>query len=365
VNLASIDLNRLLVLHAVISERSVTRAAAALHVTPSAVSNALARLRATFDDPLLVRSGRGLVLTPRAARLAPQLADAVSAMARVVEEQSNFAPARTTRTFGLACSDAEQISEVPRIAAAFSRKLPNARLRLMSVDQLEASGGLAAGDVDAAIAPASGPLRDTYSSDLYQEEGVLVVRKGHPYVRGRMSKDQFNTLRHIDILLALGRPGIGHRILEEFLASHGLQRDIAISVPSFSAAAAIAARTDWVAGMPRRMATIFLRQLPLVTVKMPVPPISFRMQLVWHERTHADAGARFFRSLVLTALRTPRPRRNRDKAMATGRFDRSGSDSVPTYVGGSDGAGPAAPKEVRALRPSRKGSEVDPLEMME
>jgi DNA-binding transcriptional LysR family regulator len=168
------------VLHAVISERSVTRAAVALHVTPSAVSNALARLRATFEDPLLVRSGRGLVLTPRAAALAPQLADAVSAMARVVEEQSNFEPARTTRTFALACSDAEQVSEVPRIAAAFSRKLPNARLRAMSVDQLEAKGGLAGGEVDAAIAPAFGAVRDVYSSDLYQEEGGPRGAEGSP-----------------------------------------------------------------------------------------------------------------------------------------------------------------------------------------
>ena len=132
-----------------------------------------------------------------------------------------------------------------------------------------------------------------------------MVRKGHPQIRGRMSKDQFNTLRHIDILLALGGPGIGHRIVEEFFASHGLHRDIAISVPSFAAAAAIAAQTDWVAGMPRRMARVFLRQMPLATVTMPVPSLSFRMQLVWHERTDADAGARFFRSLILAALRTP------------------------------------------------------------
>ena len=125
------------------------------------------------------------------------------------------------RGFTLACSDAEQISEVPRIAAAFARKLPKASLRVMSVDQLESGGGLASGEVDVAIAPAHGPLPDVHSSELYEEEGVLVVRKGHPHVRGRMSKEQFNTLRHIDILLALGGPGIGHRIVEEFFASHG------------------------------------------------------------------------------------------------------------------------------------------------
>ena len=306
-NLAALDLNRLLVLHAVLTERSVTRAAETLHVTPSAISNALVRLRATFDDPLLVRSGRGLVLTPRAATLAPQLADAVAAMARVVEDQSSFDAARSARSFTLACSDAEQISEVPRIATAFARKLPKASLRVMSVDQLESQGGLASGEVDVAIAPAHGSIPDVHSSDLYEEEGVLVVRKGHPQVRRRMSKEQFNTLRHIDILLALGGPGIGHRIVEDFFASHGLRRDIAISVPSFAAAAAIAAQTDWVAGMPRRMAAAFLRQMPLATVAMPVPAVRFRIQLVWHERTHKDAGAEFFRALILAAVRT-RPR---------------------------------------------------------
>jgi DNA-binding transcriptional LysR family regulator len=302
VNIASVDLNRLLVLHTVVRERSVTRAAAALHVTPSAVSNALSRLRTTFDDPLLVRSGRGLVLTPRAAALAPQLADAVAAMTKVVEEHESFEPARSRRTFTLACSDAEQVSEVPQIAVAFARKAPSATLRVISVEQLESRGGLASSEVDAVIGPAHPLTRDTHASDLYEDEGVLVVRKGHPGIRRRMSRKQFNALRHIDILLALGGAGIGHRIVEEFFASHGLRRDIAISVPSFAAAAAIAARTDFVTGMPRRMADVFLRQMPLMTVAMPLPPIRFRIQLSWHERTHTDPGARFFRSLVTAAV---------------------------------------------------------------
>jgi DNA-binding transcriptional LysR family regulator len=193
---------------------------------------------------------------------------------------------------------------VPRIAVAFARKLPSASLRVLSVDQLESKGGLAGGQVDVVIAPAHGPTPDVHAADLYEEEGVLVVRKGHPRARRRMSKDRFNSLRHIDILLALDSPGIGHRIVEDFFASHGLRRDIAVSVPSFGAAAAIAAQTDLVAGMPRRMATAFLRQMSLTTVALPVPPLPFRIQLMWHERTHADAGARFFRSLILAAVGT-------------------------------------------------------------
>src|SRR5262249_21626014 len=148
-----------------------TRAAALLHVAPSAVSNALPRLRTTFDDPLLEQRGRGLVLTPRATQLAPQLADDVAALALVVARQSAFASARATRPFTLASSHAEQISEVPRVAAAVAGKLPHARLRVMSVDQLEAKGGLASGEVDVAIGPDHGPDPDVHSSDLYEEEG--------------------------------------------------------------------------------------------------------------------------------------------------------------------------------------------------
>src|SRR5918996_5660683 len=119
VNLASFDLNRVRVLHAVLEARSVTRAAAALHVTPAAISNALALLREEFGDPLLVRSGRALVLTPYASALAPRLAEAMEGLSRAVKEPARFDQRLTTRSFSLACSDAEQISEVPRIAAAF------------------------------------------------------------------------------------------------------------------------------------------------------------------------------------------------------------------------------------------------------
>ncbi len=308
-NLASLDLDRLLVLHAVLEERSVTRAARRLHVTPSAVSNALAKLRETFDDPLVVRSGRELVLTPRADAIAPHLAEAVRAVGRAMEAGAAFDPARSTRAFTLACSDAEQIALVPGIAGAFARELPRASLRILSVEQLELSGGLASGSVDAAIAPAHELAPGTHATELYREEAALVLRRGHPRAGKKLTKAAFNALRHIDILLALGGGGIGHHVAEDFFAQHGLVRDIAISVPSFAAAAAIAAETDWMAGMPLRLATKFARELPLVVVVSPLAPLTFRMQLVWHERTHTDPAATFFRELVLAAARPPRARR--------------------------------------------------------
>ncbi len=305
VSISSIDLNRLVVLHTVLEERSIARAAAKLHVTPSAVSNALAQLRATFDDPLVVRSGRGITLTPRAVALAPQLQEAVSAVRRVVEGDA-FDPRKSTRTFSLACSDGEQVSVVPAIAARAAKELPLATLRILSVEQLAASGGLASCDVDAAIGPPHPPAPGTYAEDLYTEEAVLVVRRDHPRAKRGLTKALFNELRHVDILLALGRGGVGHRAAEDFFASQGLRRDIAVTVSSFTAAAAVVAETDWITGIPRRLAETLVRQLPLRIAPLPIPAMTFQMQLLWHERTHADAGARAFRRLILDAVRMPK-----------------------------------------------------------
>src|SRR6185369_9787465 len=121
VNLSAIDLNLFLVLHAVLEERSATRAAARLHVTQSAVSNALARLRVLLGDPLVVRSGRGLAPTPRAEEMAPLLREATERLALAVDRRG-FIAAETTRTFTIALADSHQACEVPRLAHAFAAR---------------------------------------------------------------------------------------------------------------------------------------------------------------------------------------------------------------------------------------------------
>src|SRR4029077_6587939 len=130
VNLSAVDLNLFLVLHAVLEERSATRAAARLHVTQSAVSNALARLRHLLGDPLVVRRGRGLVPTPRADELAPLLREVASRLALALDRRA-FGPEESTRTFTISLADNYQACEVPRIARAFAARLPRAVLRVV------------------------------------------------------------------------------------------------------------------------------------------------------------------------------------------------------------------------------------------
>lgn len=308
-NLSSLDLNLFVVLHVVLEEGSATRAARRLHVTQSAVSNAIARLRSALADPLVVRSGRGLAATPRAHELRPFIAQAIQHLQAAVDRGAAFDPHTSERSFTLSLSDNYQLSEAARIAEAFGRKMPRASLRIVSSDYLLATDGLAKGDVDAAFAPSAMQAPGMRARPLFEEQACMVVRKDHPRVRGKLTPKLFRELPHIDVEVALGRPGVGHRLAEEHRRRAGLDRNVVVTVPYFITAATIAARTDCVAGLPGRMADVVCRLLPLKKAPTTFPLPTMGMSLVWHERTDADPGARYFRDLVAKAVgASPSPR---------------------------------------------------------
>jgi DNA-binding transcriptional LysR family regulator len=306
VNLSGIDLNLFVVLAVVLSERGVTRAAKRLHVTPSAVSNSLARLRELLGDPLVVRSGNGLVATSRAKELSPVLTHALASLQGILDHKRGFLPEETTRTFTLAAADSNQVCDVPAIIEGFARELPRAVLRIVSADYLVSSGGLAAGEIDAAFAVEGMPLSTgCHARPLYEEEGTFVVRRHHPRVKRRMTPALFNSMKHIDVQVALGRTGSGHGIAERVWRAAGLSRTVALAVPHFTAAAIAAARTDYVAALPRRVAEALAQLLPLEITRPSFAMPRVTVTLVWHERTADDLGAQYFRNLVAKAVATP------------------------------------------------------------
>lgn len=296
------DLNLFLVLHAVLEERSATGAARRLNVTQSAISNALGRLRIALGDPLVVRRGRGLVATPRAVALAPAIAEALARLEVAVDRGRSFVPAESTRTFTIAAADNHQTSEAPRIAAAFARRLPRAVLRMVSADVLAASDGLATGEIDVAFVPTQLLADGDRGAYLFDETACLVVRRDHPDVRGKMTPRLFNRLGHIDVEVALGKPGVGHRGAEQHWRGLGLVRRVATRVPYFTTAAMVAARTDLVAGLPSRAARVLVRLLPVKIVPATFALPSMGISMTWHERTDGDPGARYLRTLIAEAV---------------------------------------------------------------
>ncbi|MDP1916936.1 MAG: LysR family transcriptional regulator [Myxococcales bacterium] len=306
-NLSTIDLNLLWVLAVVLEEQSVVRAAARLGVTSPAVSNALSRLRAVVGDPLFVRRGRGLAPTPRALELRPALKQAFDTLEASLDTQ-RFEPATCQRTFTLALSDGDQLATLPAIVRSFVAKLPRAKLSIVSLDTLVSGGGLASEQVDCAISPPF-PGEGLHRTMLFEEEGVYVAKRGHPRLDGRITAAQFNAERHVDIHLLLGRPGAGNRLVQGVLEKAGLHREVAMTVPTFGAAAAIVASSELITGMPRRVAAQLAPSFPLQVLRGPAPPLVFPMFLHWHERTHRDEAARAFRQVVVDAARLRAPRR--------------------------------------------------------
>lgn len=305
-SLSSLDLNLLLVLDTVLVERSVARAARRLHVTPPAISNALARLRGVLGDPLVVRSGRGVVPTPRTKALAPGLAHALRALEAALQGDA-FDPSTTDRELTLAIADAGQVVKLPAIVAAMSSRMPRARLRIASVDRLLSSGGLAQSEVDVLIGVGEhGP--GIRVLPLYDETIVLVARADHPGIRRRLSVASLAALRHVEVQVA---PGKGSRAVAEAYGTLGIERDIALVVPTFAAAAAVAAGSDLVASLPATVLEALGPGLGLRRLPTPLPPIRTTIRLLWHDRTDADPVCAAFRAILVDAVtHSPlRPRR--------------------------------------------------------
>ena len=301
-SLSQLDLNLLVVLETVLAERSVVRAARRLHVTPSAISNSLARLRHELNDPLVIRSGRGIVPTPRAAALAPVLDRVLRELDRAIHEDA-FDPASTTRQFTLAIADAGQIAQVPQLASDFARNMPCAKLRVVGIDTLLSTGGLAGTEVDLAIAALDDKRSGVRMLPLYTEHSALVARRGHPLAGARVSKRQLGALRHVDVQVA---PGLGYRELATTYARLGIERDIALVVPSFTAAAATVSTTDFVATLPESLIRCFGKSFGLCVLTPSAPRVSIAVKLAWHERTEDDPSMRAFRQLVADAFRAGR-----------------------------------------------------------
>lgn len=283
-SITSFDLNLLLVLHTVLAEQHVGRAAEKLHVTPSAVSNSLARLRLELGDRLVVRKGRGIVPTPRAEELAPLLARAVRDIELVVDT-TPFDARTSDRTFTLAIADVGQAVWVPAIAAELARGIPNAKLRIINIDALVSLGDLGSPELDLHVGVAA---PDMHSMRLVDEPNVLVARK-------RSRSVPLDRLRHVRVEMVPGR-GFADVFAAPFQRA-GIAREIAVTVPSYATAAAIVRSSDLVTMLPASLVTKELRTIPL-----PFTHVT-KLAMSWHDRTHFDAASRAFRELVARCFR--------------------------------------------------------------
>ena len=306
VNIANVDLNLLLVLHTVLEEQSATRAARKLHVTQSAVSNALARLREQLGDPLLVRHSRGLAPTPHAHALRPRLAELIREASAVFEPPARFDPRTSQREFRIACVDYCNVIILPPLFELLRERAPGCSLRMVTLEQLVSSGGLA-GDIDLHLGmPPSVPL-GCHASALFQDEFVCVTRREGKRRPQRFSLKEYTSASHVRVSVL----DSAHDLIDQLLAERGVTRTVALTVPHFSVVPFVVARTGCVATLSRRLAEAYGGDTRMLLRAPPIEMHTRALQMIWHQRTDADEGARFLRSLVTeaaTQLNASRPR---------------------------------------------------------
>lgn len=292
-NVTSLDLNLLRVFDAVLRDRSVTLAARHLGLTQPAVSNALARLRAQFEDTLFVRTPGGMDATPFARELAEPVRQALALLESALAHGPGFDPATATRAFRFYMSDLGQIEFLPPLVERAQRQAPGVRLEAVALEVEDIGDALAAGALDLAVGflPGLGP--PVRRQPLFRDPYVCLMRADHPVGRS-LTRKKFLAASH-----ALVSYKGGHRVIEEALERAGLARRIALRVPHFTVVPMVLERSDLILTLPSKVARVYQRRGNFKSLPPPVPIPAADVAAHWHERFERDPGSRWLREMVM------------------------------------------------------------------
>lgn len=291
------DLNLLVTLEVLLEEGSVARAARRLRLSPSAMSRALARLRETTGDPLLVRAGRGLVPTPRAVELRERVGPIVQGGREVLRPVAILDPARLDRTFTLRTSEGFAETFGPALVARVGKQAPGARLRFVlkpdkdSASLRDGSVDLETGVIDRETSP------ELRTLTLFRDRFIGVVRKGHALAKGRVTLARYAAGRHVGI----ERQGIEMGPITGALRAQGGEREIVTIVAGFSTALSLARGTDLIASVPERHTSGLRGGMHAFALPFATPGIT--VSLLWHPRMDADPAHRWLREGVREVCR--------------------------------------------------------------
>ncbi|MCB9732916.1 MAG: LysR family transcriptional regulator [Deltaproteobacteria bacterium] len=290
------DLALLLSLDALLQESSVSGAARRVGLSTPAMSHALARVRERLGDELLVRSGRGMLLTPRAVELAPLVAQVVADARRVFEPQRPFVPSELARTFVVHASDYVLSVVGGAVDRLLREAAPGVSVQFVPNTPDDAALLRDQGS-DLAVGIYGALPQEMRSRQLLTDRFVCVLRAGHPAAAEPLTLERYVALRHVQVA-PRGQPG-GY--VDDVLREAGLSRAVARAVPYFLTALQLAAETDYVLTVSERIATRHAEALGLVVREAPLPLRPYALSLVWHPRVDGDAGHRFLRDVFVRA----------------------------------------------------------------
>lgn len=294
------DLNLLVAFDILIAERNVTAAARRMGIGQPAMSNALARLRDMFGDPLLIRTASGLQPTSRALDLVAPVSRILAELREEVFSTRAFDPSRDQRTFRIGMSDQVEAAIMQDVLQALQQDAPGVRLIARSVEMKFGAELLSSGAIDLAVGYFPDVETGLEASTLYHETFVCLFDAKACSVAPPLSLDDYAALPHV--LVSLRGEPFGH--LDDLLAATGRSRIVIYTTPHFLAVPFLLHGFRAVAALPRRLAENCADAAALATCPVPLPSAGYDIRMVWHRRTSADPAQTWLRGLVASVGRS-------------------------------------------------------------
>lgn len=294
-NESDLKLRDLRVLEVMLTECSLTRAAFRLDTTQPSLSKALARLRAHFRDPLLVRDGQAMRPTPKGAEMLMPVRELLRAAGSIGTAANRpFDPATSNRKFKLIVSDVGMVLFLPALTARLAACGRGLKLEAVPLDSHHFEARLASGEADLALGAYAKAPQDLRRQLLYNDGYLCVVRRANPRMKqlGRIA--EFSSAQHI-VVMASETGHTAHRMAQEAIEGAVAAERILLRLPSFIAAALVAAGTDGVATLPARLAMSVKERMQLATFQPPLKMPAISVAQYWHARDHQDPGHRWLR----------------------------------------------------------------------
>ncbi|HCS06428.1 MULTISPECIES: LysR family transcriptional regulator [Pseudomonas] len=292
-NLNKVDLNLFVVFDAIYTEANLTRAGQIIGITQPAVSNALARLRESFNDPLFVRTAQGMVPTPMAQNIINPVRSALALLRVSVQESRTFNPLQANKTFRISMTDLTEAVVLPPLFQRLRKQAPSVVVESLLSHRRETTSDLAAGRLDFAIDAPLNTDPQVRHVKLMEDRYVCAMRPAHPLAgQPSISLDEYLGLTHIHI--STRRNGLGQ--VDLALGKMGLQRKITLRSQHYLMASNVLQHTDMVMTVPER----FARRHALHFVALPLNELpNVETHLYWHESTEQDPANRWMRELLI------------------------------------------------------------------
>ena len=300
-SLAGINTNLVVALHALLEEQHVSRAAHAAGLGQSSMSYALARLRAHFDDALLVPEGRRMVPTRLARSLVGPVRQAVHNLETVFSGNARFDPATSKRTFQIASTDNIELALLPRLSRVLQAEAPGVEVRVHPLEENWRSA-VREGELDLKVGRLYDPGPGFIQQELLRERFLAAVREGHPLKARRISLERYATFQHVRICPVPRVMDTVADLIDAQLQAVGLARRVVVTVPHFLVAPFIVASSDLMLTAPARVIETFRRSLRLRTVSLALATMDYSFSQVWSERMDGDAGLRWFRGAIQRSI---------------------------------------------------------------